>query len=58
MAPAGLIADWLNVDSVQTSEGGRAEGEMSRALLGGVVLLLVAELLLAWRFGSRRRATG
>jgi hypothetical protein len=47
-----------DVESVQPSEGGRADGEMSRALLGGVVILLVAELLLAWRFGSRRRVTG
>ena len=46
------------VDSVEEllPEGGaREEGELSRALLAGVVLLLFGELLLAWRFGVRRR---
>jgi len=32
-------------------------GEASRAFLGGVVALLLVELLCAWRFGSRRRAS-
>jgi hypothetical protein len=31
-------------------------GEASRAFLGGVVALLLVELLCAWRFGTRRRA--
>jgi len=38
-------------------EGGASdEGELSRALLAGVVLLLFGELFLAWRFGNRRRS--
>ena len=36
--------------------GASDEGELSRALLGGVVFLLFGELLLAWRFGNRRRS--
>ena len=35
---------------------GAGEGELSRALLGGVAFLLLLELALAWRFGSRRRS--
>jgi hypothetical protein len=39
-------------------EGGASdEGELSRALLAGVVVLLFGELFLAWRFGNRRRRT-
>jgi hypothetical protein len=34
---------------------GGGDGELSRALLGAVVFLLVLELFLAWRFGVRRR---
>jgi len=30
-------------------------GDVSRGLLGGVVVMLFLELLLAWRFGARRR---
>lgn len=36
------------------TQGG--EDDMSRALLGAVVLILFLELLFAWRFGTRRRA--
>ncbi|MGH7161998.1 MAG: hypothetical protein ACREID_00835, partial [Planctomycetota bacterium] len=36
---------------------GAAEGELSRGLLGGVAGLLFLELLLAWRFQARRRAS-
>ncbi|MCK6460995.1 MAG: VWA domain-containing protein, partial [Planctomycetes bacterium] len=32
-------------------------GEASRAFLGGVVAILLVELICAWRFGTRRRAT-
>lgn len=33
-------------------------GEASRAFLGGVVAILLIELICAWRFGTRRRAAG
>jgi hypothetical protein len=33
------------------------KGELSRGLLTAVVVMLFVELLLAWRFGSRRRPT-
>jgi hypothetical protein len=32
-------------------------GEASRAFLGGVVAILLVELICAWRFGTRRRST-
>jgi hypothetical protein len=43
------------VEDVFPRADGSAEGELSRALLGAVVFLLFLELVLAWRFGSRRR---
>ncbi|MEE8105686.1 MAG: BatA domain-containing protein [Planctomycetota bacterium] len=43
-------------DGSLAASGGPGEGELSRALLGGVGILLFVELLLAWRFGRRRRA--
>ena len=36
---------------------GEDEGELSRSLLMAVVALLLIELLVAWRFGTRRRPT-
>ena len=44
-------------DGSLAESGGPGEGELSRALLGGVGVLLLVELLLAWRFGRRRRAS-
>jgi hypothetical protein len=35
--------------------GGGEAGELSRALLGVVAAILFLELVLAWRFGTRRR---
>jgi len=43
-------------DAVAPQRGQDRDSELSRSLLGGVAILLVAELLLAWRFGARRRA--
>jgi hypothetical protein len=42
-------------DILPAASEGEDKGEISRALLGGVVVLLLLELLLAWRFGARRR---
>lgn len=44
-------------DRVLPQAGAAEGGELSRALLAAVVAILFLELLLAWRFGSRRRPT-
>jgi len=44
-----------DIEQLLPESGASDEGELSRALLAGVVLLLFGELFLAWRFGSRRR---
>jgi hypothetical protein len=46
-----------DVDEVLPRGGAGGEDEASRAMLGGVVVLLFLELVLAWRFGRRRRTT-
>jgi len=43
------------VEQLLPEGGASEEGELSRALLAGVVILLFSELFLAWRFGNRRR---
>jgi len=44
-----------SIEQLLPEGGAREEGELSRALLAGVVILLFSELLVAWRFGVRRR---
>ena len=44
-----------DIEQLLPEGGARDEGELSRALLAGVALLLFGELILAWRFGTRRR---
>jgi len=44
-----------DIDQLLPDGGAADEGELSRALLAGVVVLLFGELILAWRFGNRRR---
>ena len=41
-------------DVLPATAAGGDKGELSRTLLGGVVVLLFMELLLAGRFGTRR----
>ncbi len=43
-------------ETVVPERGQTGGAEVSRSLLGGVAVLLLVELLLAWRFGARRRA--
>ena len=45
-----------DVEGVVPRSAAAGEDEMSRSLLGAVVAILFLELLLAWRFGRRRRA--
>jgi hypothetical protein len=42
-------------DILPAAAEGEDKGEISRGLLAAVVVLLFLELLLAWRFGARRR---
>ena len=44
-------------DILPRAVAGEDEGELSRSLLLAVVAMLLIELLLAWRFGMRRRPT-
>jgi len=44
-----------DIDELLPDGGAADEGELSRALLAAVVVLLFGELILAWRFGNRRR---
>jgi len=46
-----------DVESILPRTAAGDRDDLSRMVLGGVVLLLFLELFLAWRFGRRRRAT-
>ncbi len=53
----GALLEFADAGETILPRGIRGDGgEASRAFLGGVVALLVVELLCAWRFGTRRRA--
>ncbi|MHC4547277.1 MAG: BatA domain-containing protein [Planctomycetota bacterium] len=45
-----------DVEAILPRTAAAGAGELSRTLLGGVAFLLFLELLLAWRFGNRRRS--
>jgi hypothetical protein len=56
--PSTTLRFASDVDELLPDGGARDEGELSRALLAGVIALLFGELIMAWRFGNRRRRTG
>jgi len=53
--PRATIEFARDVEEVSPTLGADDDGELSRALLASVAGLLLFELLLAWRFGVRRR---